>query len=402
MATGGRIVIIGAGFGGLMTAIYAAKTDPEADILLIDKNDFHVYTPWVYEVVTGGLMERVTKNDAFSHSCGAPITSLIKQYKNIRFKKGEVVACDFEEKHVLLQSGRSLTYEKLVLALGSQPFFYGIPGVDEYAYTLMNESHIFDLRLALHKALSLHEARLVVAGAGAAGVELVTELANCLKRNRVEGLQITILDAAPALLGRFPKFIQHYASKRLQRLGVEVHMQAPVSKVTAVDVSVRQDGNVHKIPYTVFVWSGGVQPSEVLKSFDLPKDKKGRLHVLPTLQVEGHPDVYAVGDLVAYVDERTEVTAPPAAWAAIKEAKVLGKNLVRERQVTLKMPKRFPALMTMGGRNAVGVFSLFPLFGLPAFIARRLVDLRYWMRLLPFRQAFSIWKKRMWLFNEND
>lgn len=420
MSSGGeRIVILGAGFGGLLTALKTSKRLPEANIVLIDKNDRHIYTPWLYEVVTG-FLDDATKRERSSLKETASITvrDILKMNgaDNVHFLKKTVKGVDPEVNHVVFDDDKTRGYDKLVIALGSEVSYFGIPGAEEYSSAVKSLDDAMQIRDKIDDCLNLDEScEVVIVGAGPTGTETAAELVNFLNKGSNESNVNTLLvDAAPTILSQMPNVLQHWTKKRLEHLGVKMWTDTMLSKATEKYAYFKprpaKSGEPTpssllvgetKIRYDVLIWAGGVRPSELVKSLPLPKDEKGQIKVLPTLQVEGHPTIYAVGDVISLKDLKTDRKVPTTAWAAVREASVLAQNLAGANK-QFHLPKHFPAVISVGGMYATAGLWGIPLKGRLGYAVRRIVDFNYFRKILPFMMAFRYWRKSVRVLEKND
>lgn len=431
---GGRTVILGGGFAGLVAALRLAKGQTNEEVVLVDAGGHHVYTPWLYEVATGFLMEddkaELKQLRESSQLSLAKVCDMAKR-KNLRFRKAEVVGLDVDAKHVLLHGGKTLSYDRVVVALGSQIETFGIKGIEEYAHTLRSVGNANDIRKSLHKIVTGATTAsklqtIIIAGAGATGVETAAELANFLQRCRERSvcpsgaIRLVLLDAAPTILSQFSPRMRNWAQTRLERLGVEIMTDTMVTKVSESSITLKprqmSDDEMSKsscpfqeateVDADLLIWSGGVRPNEVLKNFDLPKDKRGRVKITASMQVEGLKDVFAIGDACALTNPKTGVLVPPAAYTAIQQAKLLAGNLARsareQSMLNMKFQKVHYWVIPLGGKYALASLGFVAFKGYFAYVLRRLIDLHYFTSILPIRFAFAFWRKSTTIFTNND
>ncbi|MFH1712139.1 MAG: FAD-dependent oxidoreductase [Patescibacteria group bacterium] len=434
MPEGGRTVILGGGFGGLITALRLAKQAPDNEVVVIDKNDVHVYTPWLYEVATGFLVHmKKSQLNALTRTAGYKFSEIkrLSGLENLIFKRDEVTGCDFRTKHALLSDGKTLRYDQLVIALGSQTASYGIPGCMEYglqmkalddALKIQNELHaIFQESKFRHRTFTI-----VVGGGGFTGTETAGELAHFFQVCQKAGvcpqgaIRIVLLEASADILSQLPKIIRYWAYKRLHTLNVDVLQNTVIAEVKKKSVIVeprkKSENEIYppespinkktEIVADLFIWAGGIKPNSMLKDFALPKDQRGRLKINPTMQVEGHPDVFALGDVVALRNEQKDYLVPPTADATIRQAKLLANNLARYQKSkpprSFRFPSVWPAVIPIGGQFALATVKGLSLKGRLVFYLRRLVDLKYLMMIFPFFHAYKIWRKGVAMFELND
>lgn len=354
-----RVVIVGAGFGGL-TAARALAGSP-AEVVLVDRNNYHTFLPLLYQVAAAELE---------AEEIGYPVRSILRRLPDVRFVMAEVQGLDLARR-VLETDGPGLTYDYLLLAPGSTPNFFGVEGAGRHAFPLYSLEQALALRnhilrcfeqavqepdpVARRQALTF-----VIVGGGATGVEFagaLTELIHGpLSKDYptldIEQVQVVLLEATDSLLPVLPDRLRDYAHNRLRRMGVEVRLQATVARITPQAV-VLQDGST--LPTATVVWTAGVRGNPQVPAWGLPTAQGGRVPVLPTLQVPGHPNVYVIGDL-AYLEEEGR-PVPMVAPAAIQQGKRAAQNLLAQMAGKEPRPFHYQDLGTMVtiGRNAAVV-----------------------------------------------
>lgn len=422
MSIGGqRIVVLGAGFGGLSAALRIAKARPSFEVLLIDEHGRHVYKPWLYEIVSGCLhgASQKEKKD-LRDTTSFPIRDIIRANKlnNIRFLQKTVQGVDFTDHHVLFSDGKTARFDKIVLAIGSIQSLMSIPGVEKYARLMSSIDSAMTIREELDKALAQDHPTcdIAIIGAGATGTESAAEMANYFHDHPTDKeVHVRLIDASPRILSRFPLIISRSAQKRLERLGVVVWTDTILHEAQKGRLilgprppgehEVAPDSPIHektRVKCDILIWAGGVKPNPLLAAFALPKDEKGLVKVLPTMQVEGHPDVFAIGDIISYKDSKTNQVAPGAAWAAIGEANVAARNIARNGKKAYHLPSKFPVIVTVGGKFATLSLWGIPLTGRLAFVIRRFVDLNYFRRIFPLSFALRHWIRSVRFLARND
>ena len=422
MKTGKRVVICGAGFGGLLTALRLYKCAPELDVVLIDRSSNHVYKPWLYDVATSMLVDAERRDVVeLSRSAIFSIPNVLEanRAKNVRFRKASIEGVDTATKHVLLSDGKTIAYDVLVLALGAQVNYFGIQGMEKHSQRMVSVEDAMDVRSSIEAMLRrVHEKKqqrctTVIVGAGPTGTEMAAELANFLKRCDRSGLhlchacRIILMDAGERVLGPFSLATKTLAERRLDRLGVEIHVGTLVTHVDdkLIHAQVAKTGEELTVPYDTLIWAGGVRPNALLTALSLPLSRYGRLDVDKSLRVRGREDVFALGDCAAFVDTKNR-ELPQTAWAAIEASRVVARNVHATFAATALQPykpyKNWPAIITVGGERAVAQLWGIVFFGRLAFCLRRLVDLRYFLKILPVGQAIRTWRRGIFMLSKND
>lgn len=354
-----RVIIIGAGFGGLWAA--RAFAHAPVDVWVVDRNNYHTFLPLLYQVAAAEL----EPEDIIY-----PVRSILHRNANIHFAMGEVVAID-PDQHLVRTRRQSLPYDYLIISGGSRPFFYGVEGAGQYAFPLKDMDEAVALRNHIlcrfetanaEANLDLRRQMLTfaVVGGGPTGVEFTSALAELVRNPLVRDypgldihhVRILLLEATDHLLGGLPRRLQAYALQRLQRIGVEVKLNATVSLVTSQAVTLK-DGT--QIPTETVVWTAGVRGEPLSAAAEFPVRPNGQVDVLPTLQVPGHPDIYVIGDM-AHVEQdgRPLLLVAPV---ATQEGQTTARNIMRQIAGQAPEPFRYhdPGMMLAIGRNAAAV-----------------------------------------------
>jgi NADH dehydrogenase len=361
-----QVVILGGGFAGVEAARYLDRTAakrPDVEVTLVSRDNFTLFTPMLDEVAAGDL--------EVTHICN-PLRKLLRR---VIILTGDVKSIDLAARRVTLSYGvsgltRDLPFDHLVLALGSETNYMGIPGVAEHAFGIKSIGDAVMLRagvIALLEAASVEpdpvrQKRMltfVVAGGGFAGVETVGAI-NDLAREILKHygkvdpreVRVVLIHPGAVILPELGEPLGLYAQEKLRKRQVEIKLG---TKVTAY-----ADGSVHcsdgdKIPAYTLVWAGGVSPSPILK--DTPFElQKGRVVVDSTLEVPRFPGVWAVGDCAAIPDPISKTPYPPTAQHALREGRTVGKNINARlnRQESKPFVYKAPGqLATIGRRTGV-------------------------------------------------
>ncbi len=350
-----RVVILGAGFGGL----WAARTLSHAPVAidLIDHHNYHTFFPLLYEVGAAEL-----EPEEIAH----PVRSILRHATNARFCLESVEQVDLSTKTVKTTK-RVIPYDYLIVALGSASHFFGVPGAATFAYPLKSleqgvalRNHILScFESAAYERDSQRRQSLLtftIVGGGPTGVEFAGALAELVRGPLTKDYptlkgqaRILVLEASEGLLTGQPQRLKDYALKRLQHMGVQVMLQARVTSVTSEEIQLK-DGQI--IPTETVIWTAGVNGTPAINGWGLPTNRAGQVTVLPTLQVPEHPEVYVVGDL-AYV-EHAGHPLPMVAQPALQEGAAAARNIERQVRGQAPRPFRYRDLGTLAviGRNA--------------------------------------------------
>jgi NADH dehydrogenase len=296
-----RVVVVGAGFGGLSAVNGLAGKG--LDVLLVDRQNFHLFQPLLYQVATAALDQG---------AIAYPVRGLLKRNPGLRFRMTEVTGVDLDHRQ-LLTAGGPIDYDYLVLAAGTVTNFFGIETVRRHAYDLKHLADAVALRSHILRAFenAVQESdpaaraawmTFVIVGGGPTGVEFAGALAELVHRVLIRDFpdlpldrtRILLVEASPHLLAPFPPALQQYARTRLERLGVEVKLGAAVTDAEP-DHVVLKDGTI--VPARTLLWAAGVHAAPLAGAVPGPKARGGRVPVQPDLGLAGHPDVFVVGDM---------------------------------------------------------------------------------------------------------
>ncbi len=357
-----RIVVLGAGFAGLQAARGLARS--QAEVVILDCNNYHTFFPLLYQVAAAEL----EPEDIIY-----PVRSTLRHRKNVHLYVDRVTGVDMDRK-IVNTADHVFPYDYLVLSLGSTPFFFNVEGAAEHTLQLKSledaiatRNHILiRFERALYETDPEKRRRMLtfaVIGAGPTGVEYSGALAELLhgplRKDYTtldfKEVRLLLLEATEHVLPGLPEKLQHYTTKRLQKMGVEIVLGAPVTRIEAESLTLK-DGTL--IPLETAVWTAGVHGSPPTRPSNLPLLRNGQVKVLPTLQVEGHPEIYVTGDLAHLEQEGKPL--PMVAPLAVKEGQMAARNLHRQLKGQEPRPFHYKDLGTLVaiGRNAAAVHLL--------------------------------------------
>lgn len=404
-----KVIIIGAGFGGLFAARTLAKQP--VDVLLIDKNNFHTFTPLLYQVATSALDPS---------EIAYPVRNIFQKSSNVRALMGEVTQIDTDKKAIVVQTAleeKREAYDYLILATGSVPTYYGNDQFREHALELRTLDDALALR---HHILSQFEqatwaedpslrdalTTIVVVGGGATGIETagaIYELYNhVLQKEYVHdnlAARVILVELSDRLLAPYPAQLREAALKQLRSLGVEVILENAVAE-TAVNQITLQDGTV--IPSYTLVWATGVKASPLAEMLNVALAKSGRLPIHPTTEVIGREAVYAVGDMT-YLEDNEGNPYPMLIPVAQQQGVLAAQNILAEIGGGGKRPFAYSdrgIMATIGRRRAVAwIYNRIPLTGFLAWLAWLGLHL---LTLLGFRNRVQVFINWMWNYFTYD
>ena len=393
-----RVVIAGAGFGGLACA-RALKHAP-VDVLLVDRNNFHLFTPLLYQVASALLDPS---------EIARPIRQLIRPLRNADFLEATVTGVDFDGRHLLTDHG-PVDYDYLVLTTGAQTDYFGNAGLAQHTMGLKE----LDEGLAIRNRVlsSFEESRwvsdparrrallsFVVVGGGPTGVEMagaISELIRLVLRKDyrdldIKEVQVVLIEAAPHVLGAFVPSLREAARRSLERKGVEVLLNTKVDSVTG-DM-VRLAGG-REIATSTVIWTAGVRASDVGRATGLTLERQARIKVEPTLQVPGHPVVFVIGDLAGAGEgnERLPMLIPVAMQAGRHVAASI-QDMVSGGGARAFRYKDPGIMATIGRNSAVAQLGWLHLSGFPGWVMWLTVHL---INVVSFRSRIVVLVNWAW------
>ncbi len=398
-----RVVIVGAGFGGLAAARALRKVP--VDVVLVDRNNYHAFLPLLYQVATSGLTA-----DDIAH----PVRSVLRGLPNTRFRRAEICAADFTKRELGTTCGETIPYDVLVLAAGSVTETFRNESVTRHAFglhdaeeALRHRNHVLG---CLESADSTADAKrreealgFVVVGGGPTGVETAGALAE-LRRHVVPhdfpalagAMRVELLEGRDALLTAMPETLREKALEQVRTLGVVVRFGAQVERVGPEGVFLK--GGTY-LPARTVIWAAGVRGSPVGALLGLSSERDGRIPVEPTLEHERHPGVYVIGDLARV---RGQEQLPQVAPVAMQQGERVAANIARRLrggQAEAFTYRDRGSMATIGRNRAVAhVFGL-ELSGRIAWWTWLLVHILF---LVGFRNRISVFWNWTWNFFTYD
>ncbi|MGF1936693.1 MAG: NAD(P)/FAD-dependent oxidoreductase [Nostoc sp. ChiQUE02] len=364
-----RICILGGGFGGLYTALRLSQLPWEStqkpEIVLVDQSDRFLFSPLLYELLTGELQ---------TWEIAPPFEELF-QGTGVRFYQGVVSGIDIDQQQVNIQEGPEIPYDRLVLALGGETPLDLVPGATAYAYPFRTISHAYRLeeRLRFLEESDADKIRVAIVGAGYSGVELACKLADRLgERGRFR-----LVEIADQILRTSPEFNREAAKKALDARGVFLDLETKVESIEQNSISLEYKNQLDTIPVDLVIWTVGTRVAPVVKSLPFKQNQRGQISTTSNLQVFDHPEIFALGDLADCHDAEGQ-QVPASALAAFQQADYTAWNIWASLTNRPLLPFRYQQLgemMALGINNATLTSLGIKLDGPLAYVARRITYL---------------------------
>jgi len=405
-----RVVIVGAGFGGLNAAEKLAAAPVQ--ITVIDRKNHHTFQPLLYQVATAGLSPG---------EIAAPIRSILSRHRNVEVLLAEVTGFDLGRRVVQTtdQSNdetQEIPYDYLIVAAGASHAYFGHEEWEPFAPGLKTIEDALEIRRRVLLAFELAERRaargegsdplnFVVVGGGPTGVELAGTLAEICRHALANDFRaidprrarIHLIEGGPNVLPAYPEDLSRSALEQLRRLGVEVSTSTMVTRI--------EPGVIHmgETPMNadVILWAAGVAASPLGKKLGAPTDRAGRVQVNPDLSLPGHPEVFVIGDLAALNDESGKML-PGVAPVAILEGRYVAKLIKKEIRQGGDLHSRSPfhyfdkgSLATIGRAAAVAQFGKIHISGFIAWLAWLFVHILF---LIGFRNRLLVFIQWAWSY----
>jgi NADH dehydrogenase len=401
MADAPRIVIIGAGFGGLYAARVLARK--RVRITVVDRKNHHVFQPLLYQVATAKLSPA---------DIASPIRSVLGKYRNVQVLLDEATHFDLANKKVTLKTGESLAYDYLVVAAGASHAYFGHEEWSALAPGLKSIEDATEIRrrvlLAFEEAEreALLEGKrpmlnFVIVGGGPTGVELagsIAEIAQKVMAKDFRGIdptraRVVLLEAGQRILPVYPEDLSRSAERQLRHLGVDVLVGRAVTGLQPGKVLVGDE----VMASNVTLWAAGVKASPLGHILGGPTDRAGRVKVESDLSLPGHPEVFVIGDLASVIDKSGKQT-PGVAPAAIQQGKSAAKNIWRSIKGEPRQPFEYldkGNLATIGRAAGVAEFGRLHLSGVIAWIFWLTVHIFF---LIGFRNRVLVFIQWAWAY----
>jgi NADH:ubiquinone reductase (H+-translocating) len=328
-----RVLILGGGFAGVGAA--QKLKDADADVVLVDRHDYHTFQPLLYQLATG-LLETT--------GVGHSLRDLLERHENTTIHKDTVTAVDLDARQVSFAELAPISYDYLVFGLGAQVNFFGTEGAPEHAfpmYTLPHAVHLKDHLLERWEAADRDPSiiadgalNVVVVGGGATGVETAGAVAELYRGNFARDYRnvnagdasVTLVEAGPELFSMFKPKLREYATKALADRTVDVKTGTAVASVAPTRVTLKTGD---ELKAHTLVWGAGLQGNELVHSVDVELQRGNRIAVGPDLTLANHPEVYVLGDVAAITDSKTGQVLPQLGSVALQSGEHAGETIAR-------------------------------------------------------------------------
>ena len=413
-----RVVIVGAGFGGLNAARALARAPVR--ITIVDRKNHHTFQPLLYQVATAGLSPG---------EIAAPIRSVFRNRENVEVLMEEVTGFDLERK-IVETPDQQIPYDYLIVAAGARHSYFGHDDWEPLAPGLKTIEDALEIRRRVLLAFELAERQaafgekgaplnFVVVGGGPTGVELAGTLAEISRHALANEFRwidprrahILLLEGGPRVLPAYAEDLSRSAQEQLQRLGVEVRTSAVVTQIEPGSVYV----GAERIDAPVVLWAAGVAASPLGKKLGAPTDRAGRVIVQPDLSLPGHPEVFVIGDLAALKDENGKML-PGVAPVAIQQGRFVARLIRQEVSVSATIATSFSrssreagsldprpsfhywdkgSLATIGRAAAIAEFGKIHISGFLAWLAWLFVHILF---LIGFRNRLLVFIQWAWSY----
>ena len=401
-----RVVIVGGGFGGLYAA--QALGQAEVRVTLIDRRNFHLFQPLLYQVATGGLSPA---------NIATPLRAVLKRQRNTRVLLGEVVQFDLANRVAILKDGTE-PYDSLIVAAGSRHHYFGHPEWEQFAPGLKSVEDATTIRRRILSAFELAERctdpescralmTFIIVGGGPTGVELagaIGDVAHATLRGNYRAIdpsqaRILLLEGTDRILCTYPPKLSAKAVKSLQRLGVTVRTDTLVTDVQADCVTISSGGHAETIRAHTVLWAAGVEASPLAKALAKASgaelDRAGRIIVQPDLTLPRHPEVFVFGDMANYPHQGGK-PLPGVAPVAMQQGRYAAESILRRLRGVPPLPFHYHdrgSMATIGRAAAVADLGWIAYSGLLAWLTWLFIHILY---LIEFQNRILVLFQWAW------
>jgi NADH dehydrogenase len=395
-----RVVIVGAGFGGLEAAKKLACENVR--VTVIDRTNYHLFQPLLYQVATAALSPA---------DIAAPVRAVLSECKNMEVMLAEVQSIDVNARKVKLADGE-LPYDYLILATGARHSYFGHPEWEQLAPGLKSLEDAIEIRRRILMAFEFAERApdeesrkadmtFVVVGGGPTGVEMAGAIAEIARYTLSKDFRhidpsqarVVLVEGEPKVLAAYPEDLRNSAMKQLAELGVEVHTGIHATNLSEQGLQVGDEF----IRCRVKIWAAGNAASPIGHSLGAPIDRAGRVIVNDDFTIPGHPEIQVIGDLANF-SHQTGEPLPGVSPVAMQQGRHAARNVIA--MIDGEKPRRFwyfdkGSMATIGRNKAVADLKLFHLTGLPAWLAWLFVHIIF---LVGFRNRLAVLFQWAWAY----
>lgn len=408
-----NIVIVGGGFGGVGVAKHLAQKLPRGyRIVLINTSHHHIFHPDLYELVTSPVPEIFGPISAdyvrLLDSARVSFFDIFLNDLSVSILEDAAVGIDEIKHEVRTALGKRIPYEYVVLAMGSEPNFFGIAGIEERAYTFTTPADAVNIRNAVDEVFARSaknkEINIVVVGGGFTGCELSASLVRLVDRLSLlhghprHGASIKLVEAGGELLGGASLWARRKTANRLVRLGVHIILESPVQSVSDHELVTPAE----RIVFDVLVWTVGAVAHSLPGSLRQAKTQPdGRMLADEYLRITPYKNIFGIGDILFVTGRDKEKPLPMAASVAVQEVPHVAKNILRavqEKKLKKHKLSHLGFVIPLGQKYAVVDLGFIKFSSVAGAWLRELIALRYYIGILGLRRAFKKWKSRFSVF----
>lgn len=396
-----KVVVLGGGFAGISAIKHLAESD--VDITLIDRRNHHLFQPLLYQVATAGLS---------APDIAQPLRHMFSSQENVTTLMEEVSGIDLTNQKVQLHEGE-VEYDYLLIGLGAQTGYFGNDEWAHHTMGLKTLNEAMDIRLKFLMAFERAEIEedpdkrqqllnFVVIGGGPTGVEMAGAMAELAQRVLISDFRrvnpshanIHLVEAGDRLMPMYDRDLSDYTKKRLEKMGVTVHLGKRVTGITDGLVTMGDE----TLKSETIIWAAGVEANRVTRQMKhIPLERDGRIVVEPDLSIPSHPNVFAVGD-IAFIKDKHGKPVPGVAPAAMQMGEHAAKQLIRELKGDARKPFDYfdkGSMATIGRSSAIAQFASMQIKGFVAWLAWLAIHLLF---LVGMRNRISVFISWVWSY----
>ncbi|MFC2133097.1 NAD(P)/FAD-dependent oxidoreductase [Bacteroidota bacterium] len=399
-----KVIIIGGGFGGLNAA--KALRHADVNILLVDKTNYHLFQPLLYQVATAALSPG---------DIATPIRAVLRKQKNVTVIMGEVISIDKKNQKIKLVIGEEINFDYLIIATGSRHSYFGNDNWGKAAPGLKTVSDALKIRervlLSFERAERFYNKidvdqylKFVIVGGGPTGVEIAGAIAEISKKTMLRDFrridpaktEIILVEAGNKILPAFDSGLSETAERELKALGVTVKVNNRVTEISEEGVQL----NDEFVKTRNVIWAAGNEASYILKSLNTELDGNGRVIVNDDCSIKDHENIFVIGDAAHNLDKNKD-PLPGIAPVAIQQGKYVAKIIADNKKKGDRISFRYfdkGTMATIGRAKAIGQIGRLKFSGFPAWLVWSFVHIMY---LIDFRNRYMVMTEWMWYYFSN-